>query len=90
MTWLILASLMVGKMVGICLMSIIAANIGFPRPEGVGLRELFVVSLVASIGLTVALFVTGEAFQAVSPAVHIDTSIPTSVRASIYCIHRQS
>jgi hypothetical protein len=47
-----------------CLMSIIAHSIGFPRPKGVDLSELLVVSIVASIGLTVALFVTGEAFQA--------------------------
>jgi hypothetical protein len=32
------------------------------RPAGVGLKEVFIVALIASIGLTVALFVTGQAF----------------------------
>jgi hypothetical protein len=32
------------------------------RPAGVGVKEVFIVALIASIGLTVALFVTGQAF----------------------------
>ena len=64
MTWLILLSLMVGKLIGITVMSLFAEAIGFPRSDAVGVKEVLVVSVVASIGLTVALFVTGEAFQA--------------------------
>lgn len=63
MTYLILSSLILGKVAGICFMSTLAHSIGFPRPQGVGISEMFVVSVVASIGLTVALFVAGEAFQ---------------------------
>ena len=40
-----------------------ATKLGFPLPQGVGVVELFMLSLIASIGLTVALFVSGLAFQ---------------------------
>lgn len=65
-TWIVLASLVVGKTVGIFGMSWLGALIGFPLPKGMKYRELFVVGLVASIGLTVALFVAGVAFTDVS------------------------
>lgn len=42
---------------------ILADKLGLgSRPEGVGVKELFIVGIIASIGLTVALFVTGQAF----------------------------
>ena len=43
--------------------SVLADKLGLgKRPAGVGLKEVFIVALIASIGLTVALFVTGQAF----------------------------
>lgn len=61
-TWIVLASLIVGKTVGIFGFSWLATLIGFPLPKGMNFRELFVAGMVASIGLTVALFVAGVAF----------------------------
>ena len=40
----------------------IATLLGFPLPKGMRYKELFVVGLVASMGLTVALFVADVAF----------------------------
>lgn len=65
-TWLVLVSLVIGKTAGIFMMGWIAAVLGFPLPKGMKHKELFVVGLVASIGLTVALFVAGVAFNDVS------------------------
>ncbi|QWV94323.1 Na+/H+ antiporter NhaA [Geomonas oryzisoli] len=62
-TWLVLASLICGKMCGIVAFGLLGRKLGFPLPVGVGLRELFVTGLVAGIGFTVALFVAGEAFS---------------------------
>ena len=36
---------------------------GFPLPKGMDLRHLFVAGIIAGLGLTVALFVAGEAFK---------------------------
>jgi len=62
-TWIILASLIVGKVIGITLLSGIGAKVGFPLPDGMGLKHLVVSGVVAGLGLTVALFVAGEAFK---------------------------
>ena len=35
---------------------------GFPLPQGMKLKHLVVAGIVAGLGLTVALFVTGEAY----------------------------
>lgn len=61
-TWLVLAALLIGKTGGIYIMGLLATLIGFPLPKGMNLRELFTAGLVASMGLTVALFVAGVAF----------------------------
>ncbi len=61
-TWLVLASLVVGKTVGILVMGMVGKKLGYPLPAKVGLKELFLIGLIAGIGLTVALFVAGEAF----------------------------
>ena len=61
-TWLVLASLIVGKVCGICLFALLAGRFGFPLPRGMGWRELLAAGLVAGTGFTVALFVAGEAF----------------------------
>ena len=63
LTWIIFLSLAVGKLVGITLFSFASSLIGFPLPKGMNVRSLFVAALVAGLGLTVALFVAGEAYQ---------------------------
>jgi NhaA family Na+:H+ antiporter len=62
MTWLILASLVLGKTIGITTFAMVAARLGFQLPDRMAGRELFMASLVAALGLTVALFVAGAAF----------------------------
>ena len=62
MTWIILASLIVGKTLGIALMGLLAKAVGFPLPARMGLRELTMAGFIAALGLTVALFVAGAAF----------------------------
>ena len=61
-TVIVLASLIVGKTMGITLFSMAGMWIGFPLPNGMGVRHLAVAGLIAGIGLTVALFVAGKAF----------------------------
>ena len=61
-TWMILTSLIVGKVIGICFFSGIGAKIGFPLPDGMTFKHLVVAGIIAGLGLTVALFVAGEAF----------------------------
>ena len=67
MTWIILGSLVVGKTVGIGVLGWLATLLGFPLPDRMGLKELGMAGFVAALGLTVALFVSGEAFPG-SPA----------------------
>jgi NhaA family Na+:H+ antiporter len=62
-TFIVLLSLIVGKTVGITLFSWIGARLGFPLPEGMDNRHLFVAAIVAGLGLTVALFVAGKAYE---------------------------
>lgn len=61
-TWLVLAALAVGKTGGIFVMGWLGQRLGYPLPSRVGMKELVLVGLIAGIGLTVALFVAGEAF----------------------------
>lgn len=61
-TWLVLVSLFAGKTAGIFLFALLGRAAGFPLPEGIGKKELFVTGMVAGIGLTVSLFIAGEAF----------------------------
>ncbi|MFT7624474.1 MAG: NhaA family Na+:H+ antiporter [Myxococcota bacterium] len=61
-TWIILASLIIGKTLGITLFSGLGAKLGFPLPTGMGMKHLIASGVVAGLGLTVALFVAGEAF----------------------------
>ncbi len=61
-TWLVFLALIIGKTSGIFIMGWIADKLGFPLPKGMKLKDLFVMSLVASVGLTVALFVAELAF----------------------------
>lgn len=61
-TWLVLISLLLGKTVGIFAMGRLGQALGFPLPQKVGSKELLLIGMIAGIGLTVALFVAGEAF----------------------------
>jgi NhaA family Na+:H+ antiporter len=62
-TFMVLISLIVGKMVGITLFSWVADKAGFPLPEGMGVKHLLVAAIIAGLGLTVALFVAGKAYE---------------------------
>lgn len=61
-TWMILCSLIIGKVIGIGFFSGLGAKIGFPLPDGMTFKHLIVAGIIAGLGLTVALFVAGEAF----------------------------
>jgi len=60
-TWFVLAALAVGKTIGITGFSMLGDRLGFPLPGGMKLKHLITTGLIAGMGLTVALFVAGEA-----------------------------
>jgi len=62
LSWIILASLIAGKTIGITAFSLGAHAIGFRLPPGMTAGHVVVTSVVAGLGLTVALFVSGQAF----------------------------
>ncbi|PSH68240.1 sodium:proton antiporter [Phyllobacterium brassicacearum] len=62
-TWLVFAGLIIGKPSGILLLGWFAARpLGLGLPEGMRMKDLFVLGCVAAIGFTVSLFVAGVAF----------------------------
>ena len=62
-TWAVLISLVIGKTFGVTLLSLIEDKLlGSPLPTGMSKIDLVVAGMIASIGLTVALFVAGVAF----------------------------
>jgi len=61
-TWLVFASLAIGKTGGIFSMGMLGKKLGYPLPSQVGKKALLLVGLIGGLGLTVALFVAGEAF----------------------------
>jgi NhaA family Na+:H+ antiporter len=61
-TWIILASLLIGKTLGITIFAVGGALVGFPLPTGMTTKHVVVAGVVAGLGLTVALFVAGEAY----------------------------
>ena len=61
-TWVILLALLVGKTIGVYGLSMLGKLCGFPLPDGMGWKELTITGMIAGIGLTVALFVAGEAY----------------------------
>lgn len=65
-TWIILGSLMIGKTIGISVFAFSGHKLGFHLPEGMSYRHLVMAGLVAALGLTVALFVAGEAYPGAS------------------------
>jgi len=67
MTVTVLVSLIAGKTLGVVGFAMAAAATGkAPVPEGITTRDLWYVGFIASLGLTVALFVAGEAFEDLS------------------------
>ena len=66
-TWVVFLSLLVGKTAGIVLFSGIASRLGMNLPDGMGFRTLLLSGVIAGVGLTVALFVAGQAFPGLSP-----------------------
>jgi NhaA family Na+:H+ antiporter len=61
-TWAIVASLVVGKPIGILGTTWLAELIGFRRPDGLDYRAVVVLGITAGIGFTVALFFATAAF----------------------------
>jgi NhaA family Na+:H+ antiporter len=61
-TWIVLASILAGKPLGILSATALSVAAGFHRPDGVTWRDLMVVGVIAGIGFTVALFFATAAF----------------------------
>ena len=61
-TLAVAVALVVGKPLGITLMSSLGHRLGFALPDGMTHRTLLLAGVVAGMGLTVALFVAGVAF----------------------------
>jgi NhaA family Na+:H+ antiporter len=61
-TWMVLSSLVVGKPLGILLLSFLAARLGLSAPSGLGYVHIAVLGTAAGIGFTVSLFFATAAF----------------------------
>jgi len=62
-TWLVLAGLLIGKPVGITLLTLLAEKgLRLEKPAGMDYRHIATLGMVAGIGFTVALFVSVAAF----------------------------
>jgi NhaA family Na+:H+ antiporter len=61
-TWIVLASILIGKPVGILSLVALGSAFGLHRPAGVTWRDLVVVGVAAAVGFTVALFFATAAF----------------------------
>jgi NhaA family Na+:H+ antiporter len=61
-TWLVLWALVIGKPVGIVLVTVAAVRAGLARPAGVTTADVVLIGLAAGIGFTVALFFATAAF----------------------------
>ncbi len=62
LTWIVVLSLLVGKTIGITAFSLVGEKLGFRLPDGMRLKQLALTGVIAGVGLTVALFVSGQAF----------------------------
>lgn len=62
-TWIVFTGLIVGKPLGILLMTMLGVVIGLRMPKGLDYRHTLVVGLAAGIGFTVALFFATAAFE---------------------------
>ncbi|MBN2715886.1 MAG: Na+/H+ antiporter NhaA [Deltaproteobacteria bacterium] len=64
-TWLVSAGLLMGKPIGIVLLTLLATKVfKLELPVGMNMRDLVVLGFMAGIGFTVALFVATVAFPA--------------------------
>ncbi|MDA1055220.1 MAG: Na+/H+ antiporter NhaA [Planctomycetota bacterium] len=67
-TWLVVVGLLVGKPVGITVLTWIAVKLfKLEMPKGMGYRHIITLGTIASIGFTVALFVSTAAFKTPGP-----------------------
>lgn len=63
LTTTIFLSLLLGKFLGIVLFTVVADKAGVaPMPDGMVIQDLLMIGFLASVGLTVALFISGEAY----------------------------
>jgi len=62
MTIAVYAALLVGKTFGIVFFSLVAVKAGYGLPTGMYVGDLVAMAAIAGVGLTVALFVSNEAF----------------------------
>ncbi len=62
-TWIIFLSLLIGKTIGITFMGYVGHLMGAKLPQHMNFINLMVVGIIGSLGLTVALFVSGEAYS---------------------------
>jgi NhaA family Na+:H+ antiporter len=62
-TWIVLVALVVGKPLGISIVSALASGAGARLPSGVTWRDVIVLGAIAGIGFTVALFFCTAAFD---------------------------
>jgi NhaA family Na+:H+ antiporter len=62
-TWMVFSGLLIGKPLGILVMTVLGVQLGLRMPSGVNYRHTLVVGLVAGIGFTVALFFATAAFE---------------------------
>ena len=61
-TFIIFLSLLIGKLIGIFGLGFLANMLKFPLPKGMNLKDLLIIAIICGLGLTVALFVVGEAY----------------------------
>jgi len=61
-TWIVLSSLVIGKPVGIVVMTFLAVTVGLRAPGGLSYLHTAVLGVAAGIGFTVALFFATAAF----------------------------
>jgi NhaA family Na+:H+ antiporter len=63
LTWIVFASLIIGKMLGVTLFTAISVKLlRCSLPDRMNAKDVVVAGLVAGMGLTVALFIAGNAF----------------------------
>jgi len=64
LTLSIMAALVLGKTLGIGFFTLFAVKVlNIPLPHGMSMNDVWLLGFIAAIGLTVALFVAGEAFK---------------------------
>ncbi len=84
LTWIIFISIVLGKTMGISLMSYAALLMGFKLPEGMNKRDVLMAGLIGGMGLTVALFVAGAAF--VDPVLQGAAKMGALFTASVFLL----